>query len=401
MQLHATVFDAQPAISGFGDSVQAGQTVSITASCNCPDPDDGEYAAAPPDVEVSGPGGDQGWVYFDFFTATDVYLEASPPPDTQPGTYYATVDFCDGFLPFDPVTQCEVDAGPINVEEPQQPACTLTVASPVNNQVYGFSGPPGNYNQASVPLNAQSNCSGTAGWGLSWSYTEIHNPNGVYLGSVTNTTQTLNQTVTYTTPAGNGGLLGMVVSTAFGAQQSVLPYVDGTPIQPSVIVSQLGAMYNGTTPNLLVGIAFRESSCSQFLFTTNPYINQTYGIAGYWPNENANGTYIGLMMVPPTLSTLFDWTSNAAQGLSVLQYFLAAAARHYSQEIASYPSLPQLTALQQEQDALWLYGGWGSYGDYYVPNSSYNGWVVTTANNTGVNYVQNVYSSASADNCMQ
>ena len=132
----------------------------------------------------------------------------------------------------------------------------------------------------------------------------------------------------------------MVVSTAFGAQQSVLPYVDGTPIQPSVIVSQLGAMYNGTTPNLLVGIAFRESSCSQFLFTTNPYINQTYGIAGYWPNENANGTYIGLMMVPPTLSTLFDWTSNAAQGLSVLQYFLAAAARHYSQEIASYPSLP-------------------------------------------------------------
>ncbi len=121
MQLHATVFDAQPAISGFGDSVQAGQTVSITASCNCPDPDDGEYAAAPPDVEVSGPGGDQGWVYFDFFTATDVYLEASPPPDTQPGTYYATVDFCDGFLPFDPVTQCEVDAGPINVEEPAAP----------------------------------------------------------------------------------------------------------------------------------------------------------------------------------------------------------------------------------------------------------------------------------------
>ena len=89
MAIHAAVFDAQPQGYGSGNSVPAGQTIEITASCLCPDPDDGEYAAAGgPDVEVSGPGGQQGWVYLDTWSATEMFLEASPAPGHRAGDVY-------------------------------------------------------------------------------------------------------------------------------------------------------------------------------------------------------------------------------------------------------------------------------------------------------------------------
>ncbi len=129
MSIHAAVFDAQPQGYGSGNSIPAGQTIEITASCLCPDPDDGEYAAAGgPDVEVSGPGGQQGWVYLDTWSATEMLLEASPPPGTQPGTYAVTVDWCDGFLPFDADYQCEADGGDVTVEEAEEQIQSVTPA---------------------------------------------------------------------------------------------------------------------------------------------------------------------------------------------------------------------------------------------------------------------------------
>ena len=392
MQAHAAIGDSLPVISGGPFTVTAGQrAIFLLDSYGVDDFPEGVYFGTRPIAYVDG---SAAWAYASWSNDSEISVLVDPPPNEQPGEHQLDVFLCGSFfMPFGWGWEtCDIEVS-FAVAAAEEPQCTLAVDSPANSQVFATTA--GNYTQAQIPLDPVSDCSGTVNWSFGSNYTLINNTGAVYLGSVTNTVQTLNQAITFNTPPGNGGLTGMTVSASFGEQQSVLPYVEGSQIPNPLIVTSLDSMYSGATPTLLVGIAYRESSCAQFQSKVNP----TYSLLGYWPLENFNGTYVGLMQVPPSQSTLFDWTANAATALNILQGFLSAAARYSNQEVAQYPNLPQLTALQQEQDALWLYGGYGTHGHYYVPNDSYNGWVVTTAYPIGFQYVQSVYSSAASNNC--
>ena len=160
---------------------------------------------------------------------------------------------------------------------------------------------------------------------------------------------------------------------------------------PRRFVNELQSLYsNGATPNLLVGVAFVESSCRQFTNIQNPTLN----IMGYGPLESMSGNFVGMMQVPPSQSTLFDWISNATSGRSIFGTKLSDAANYSAQQTAAHPTLPALTATQQEDEALWQYAGFGSSGHYYLPDATFTGWMTTTANPSGVAYAQNVRNHA-------
>ncbi len=298
------------------------------------------------------------------------------------------------------------------MEEAAAPECTLGISSPLNNQGFGFNGSVGSYNQVSIPLNAVSNCSGTAGWTFSTSYRLITWNNYIYTGSQTSTSQPLNQTVTFTTPAGNGGIAEMTAA-AFGTSQTVAPYIDGSTIPNNTIIAYLGQIYGGATPNLLVGVATHETSCAQFYWADN----QAYALLGYWPFENSGRTVpvVGMMQISSasavglSMAILFDWTANAQAGLTVFQASLTNATTMTNQLIAAYPTLPAKTAVQLENDGLWLYGGFGGYGTkllaqpwtlYWIPNASNTGWVQSTADPDGTAFISAVYTYAANNNCI-
>jgi hypothetical protein len=283
-------------------------------------------------------------------------------------------------------------SAPVTVAAP----CDLTIGSPANGQVFDLGG--ATYNQATIPLNATSACSGSVSWAFNWSYTLINGGAVFTSSSSTSTTaqQNIQQNTNYTAPPGNGGMASVSVSATLGGvplAQFLAAYVDGTTIPNAAIVSGLTRLYSGgATPTLLVGIAFSESSCSQF---TSAY-NRTYQVLGAWPLESASGAYVGMMQVQSiSEATLFDWTANAQAGYGIFQAWLAPATSYSQQEHAQYPQLPLLSAAQLEDDALWLYAGFGGSGHYYLPNSSGTGWVVTSASQSGVSYVAKVRAHAS------
>jgi hypothetical protein len=268
--------------------------------------------------------------------------------------------------------------------------CNLSVSSPASAQAIGLTG--GDYNEAAIPLEATSSCSGTANWTLSFTYAP--KSGGPFTASATTST-TINQSANFTTSAGEGGEVKAQASATLAGQPftaSVTFYVLGpsSGIPDSTITSQLLSLYSGATPGLLTGIAMDESSYAQF------YDYTEMGFAGLWPEGNAANqytkadTYVGLMQVPNGMASGFNWLTDTAEGASVFSQKLSAATTYENDERASYPSLPALTGAQLEDVALVYYGGISGV-EFYAPNSAGNGWVQTT-NSTAINYVNNVRS---------
>ncbi len=132
--IHVPIYDASISASGWPSGITAGQTVEFTAACMCPDPDDSGYAAAPADVWLTGPSAGD-WVYLDSWSENELYLIASPPPEATPGTYSGTVDFCDGFLPFNGGFQCFVPFAFAVAAEATPPQVSITGGN--NYVLYG------------------------------------------------------------------------------------------------------------------------------------------------------------------------------------------------------------------------------------------------------------------------
>ncbi len=270
--------------------------------------------------------------------------------------------------------------------------CTLSISTPTTGAVYNLGG--SNYNQATVPLNASSASSGTANWTLNYTYTS-RQP-ATYTGS-SSTSSTIGQTSNYATPVGEGGQVTAQASATLGGQNfnsSVTFYVLGTSIPNATISSRLLSLYsNGATPSLLKGVACYESSYQQFV--------QRYlmGGTGLWPNGNNSGTqdvYVGLMQVPNGMAPGFDWYTNTSNGLSTFQGKYTTVQGYVSGLRSQHSGLPDLSGSQYEDNQLMLYGGWwvnnSSY--YWVPNSTYTGWVVNTSS-PGYNYVNTVRNDIS------
>jgi hypothetical protein len=261
------------------------------------------------------------------------------------------------------------------------------MSSPSANAVFSLGG--SSYNQASVTLQANSACSGTVNWTLNYSYTS-RQP-ATYTGS-SSTSGTVGQGLNYTTPVGLSGQVTAQAKATLGGQNlttSVTFYVLGTTIPPSTITSRLLSLYSGgATPTLLKGIACYESSYEQFV---QAYMN---GGTGLWPNGNNSGTldaYVGLMMVPNGMAPGFDWYTNTSNGLSIFQSKYSTVQTYVSNLRSQYSGLPNLSGSQYEDNQLILYGGWwtGNSSYYWVPNSTYTGWVTNTSA-PGYNYVNTV-----------
>jgi len=172
-------------------------------------------------------------------------------------------------------------------------------------------------------------------------------------------------------------------------------YIIGTAIPNSDITSRLYSLYNGVTPNLLCGIADRESSYMQFSNIT------LFGYTGRWPYESYDGgSHIGLMQVPITMAYSWDWQVNTQTGANIFAEKVQLAKSFERQLRKTYPRLPRLTDSQIENMALVLYGPEADpdpYMQYYIPQGSGNNWqwVENTANNPeGVPYANDVRDRA-------
>jgi hypothetical protein len=146
------------------------------------------------------------------------------------------------------------------------------------------------------------------------------------------------------------------------------------------------------TPNLLTGVAWEESSYSQFRAPTenNPDLFSLYsnfGIAAKWPYENAPnesagaGQYIGLMMVLNTDPDAWDWTVNTQDGVNTFSggsstdkvqtavryegYIIKGYSYTVNHQKVSLPAhingdgsyLSSLTGYERENNALVIYAG--------------------------------------------
>jgi hypothetical protein len=264
--------------------------------------------------------------------------------------------------------------------------CGISLSSPTANQTFAVTG--GNYNQATLLLEADSSCSGTANWTLNLTYTTA---NGTAYTASQTTTSTISQSSNYTTNVGQGGqVVAQAPATLAGQSftQSVTFYVLGTPIPNATITSRLTALYSGATSALLTGIAMTESSYQQFASQSR------MGFTGDWPLGNTANqyttadSYVGPMQVPNNMLDGFDWISDTSDGGSIFQSKLNSASSYSSSEQKTYPSLPALTGVQLENVALVYYDGISGV-EFYTPNASGNGWVQTT-NSVALTYVSNI-----------
>ena len=209
------------------------------------------------------------------------------------------------------------------------------------------------------------------------------------------------QTETYT---GVGGQL--TVNAKQGPTTgSVTATITGVSIPNGTITSELVTLYDGATPNLMTGIAERESSYLQF--TQSMLYNQT----ALWPTLSSDASHVGLMQVVTNMDHAFDWVDNAAFAVSLFADKLGAASRNGSKIQASHDGLVDLTDIQLENMAVLLYGPWAPRANqlqsqYYIPvcsggtvkGKACNGgnwvWSVNTGGNpNGVAYVNYVRSN--------
>ena len=93
------------------------------------------------------------------------------------------------------------------------------------------------------------------------------------------------------------------------------------------------------------------------------------------------------MQVLNGLAPGFDWYTNTANGASVYNSSLGIASSYSSSEQKTYPSLPTLTGVSLENEALRNYGGFSVH--YYTPNATGSAWITTT-NTQLLSYVSSV-----------
>lgn len=233
---------------------------------------------------------------------------------------------------------------------------------------------------------------------VDWTVTMDYATSGGHGSFTTNDTfsSQLNQSTTRTYKYEGGRLTVNASETANSGGNTACPidysYVVGSAIPNAEITSRLESLYHGATPNLLTGIAMRESSYTQF------YNSTLYGIAARWPHESASdgGSHIGLMQMPTTETHAWDWYANTSDAAQLFAEKIRTAKRLERRIRRQYKALPRLTDDQVENMALVLYGPYASpslsmqYYDVQVVGNTAT-WIVNTANNpNGVSYADDI-----------
>ncbi len=289
----------------------------------------------------------------------------------------------------------------------------LGVTQPAQNELIPLS--QGNHN-ATGPLTFTA---GTlTGQPISWTVNLHYQSSGGFPNPATDPATLTFQGTSYTYsgfPKMGGQMTTEAQTTApdgSTVQDCVTSYIIGPQpastaysIPPSSITTRLDQLYpasasyiqyldDGTaTPNLLAGVAVKESSYYQFL---PPPVNAdlfsldaNFGIKdAYWPYENTptsqtpEGEYIGLMQVPTTDSNAWDWTANTQYAVNLFSGGSSSDKVQTAVQFEGYlingyqnsklkVSLPahingngsyfsSLTGYDRENNALVLYGGFST-----------------------------------------
>lgn len=201
-------------------------------------------------------------------------------------------------------------------------------------------------------------------------------------------------------------------TTSYGTMYDcVTVYVEGPEpgIPDATITGRLDTLYpasnsypnDGTaTPNLMTGIAMKESSYAQFLEPPQPpknvdlwnlYADTNWQVAAKWPLESKlptglsdGGSHIGLMMFPTSPGDAWNWETNTFDGVRDASYGFAGADLPLANSISSqimkgsqhngipaHTPLNAPTGLQLENVALVLYGPFAHSTvwtlQYYIP----------------------------------
>src|SRR5713101_156536 len=141
-----------------------------------------------------------------------------------------------------------------------------------------------------------------------------------------------------------------------------------------------------TTPQLLERLAFSESSYNQFISMSlmQPKTQSKCNlgvVSGMWPNESpANpqenikaGKFIGLMQVPNSEDTAWNWVDNIAMGATGFKDFIRVAKVHETRirnEHGFPTAVPTLSATQIEQLAVGRFKGFLDPVWYWAPRCS-------------------------------
>ena len=296
----------------------------------------------------------------------------------------------------------------------RNPSGILGVTSPTDNQLFQLS--QGNFNATdTVQFSAGTNTGQPIGWTVNLHYQS----SGGFPNPATDPAPLTFQGTSYSY-SGYQAVGGQVKATAqttapdgSTVQDCVTFYVEGleTGIPDTAITARLDQLYpasssylqylnDGTaTPNLMTGVASKESSYQQFRTPEESFIPPepdlfnlyaNFQIPAKWPVENptaycpdgrnARGCYIGLMQVGPTTdSDAWDWTSNTQDGVNLFSGGgssdkVQTAVRFEGYIINGYTSskpkvslpahvngdgsnLRTLTGRERENNALVLYGG--------------------------------------------
>ena len=276
--------------------------------------------------------------------------------------------------------------------------CGLSISSPADGQVFDLGGT--NYDAATIPLKAASFCTGTVNWTLLFSYTTT---GGTTYSDTQATSNTIGQNLNYNTQLGDAGQIYLTAKAELYGQTFQVDhtiYVDGTSIPPATITTRLYNLYSGgATPGLLTGIATHESTYHQFVSRSLYEVPN-----GLWPNESfGGGGFVGLMQVPNGLVDAFDWLTNTYQGLSTLEGKYPTVQSWVSGLRSQYPSLPDLSPTQYEDNEMVLYAGYNATQNpnlyIWQANSNHDGWTDAAAQaNGGTGPYNYVYAPTTASN---
>ena len=133
--------------------------------------------------------------------------------------------------------------------------------------------------------------------------------------------------------------------------------VTGTPIPDNSITDRLKGLYDaeeGGTDSICCGIASKESSYMQFYNWT------LYGYYRKWPYESddnpdqgyqGGGIYVGLMQVPTTFGTAWDWCVNTDEGVNIFNEKIGYSHNHVSGIRSQHSGLRDLTSVEHENNA--------------------------------------------------
>ena len=299
--------------------------------------------------------------------------------------------------------------------------CTITLTN--HQQKYSLL-PSRGYRQAEIPLRAESDCTGTVSWQLTFTYYTSGNNGRTISPTIFPPSDRLwspNEagSLLLITPTGVGGYADIVATvTVPGASSQRIVgrlFVDGVVIPEGTIKNRLASLYQGPgrTPALMMGLARQETGAQQFGYFGNEF--PLFGRVGRWPFQSyrdsfpyGGGSHIGIMQPDASMAMAYDWELNTGYGVAFFLGQKMTFANNYEARMRTkFTGLPELTVTQKESNALVYYGPGsvpailpcsacpdGITGPYWVPNRARTGWVVNDKNPEGIKYVNEVRSKA-------